>query len=405
MNNKIYFDHSATTPVLPEVVDEMSKCLTDSWGNPNSLYQTGQRARAVVEAARSSVAADLGADAKEIIFTGSGTEADNLAVSGIYQARRPQGNHIICFALEHPAVLETCRHLEKLGAEISYLYPDHSGVLQPQQVEKAITDKTILITVMMANNIIGTVQPIKDIAAVAKKHQVIFHTDAVQAAGTLPINVNELGVDLLAISAHKFHGPKGVGALYIRKGVSLKPIINGGGQERGLRSGTENVPGISGLAKALRLSTGELKVKTARLKKMRDRLVDGVLSKIDDVALVGDQQRRLPGNACFIFKYIEGESLVLQLDMVGIAASSGSACSSQSLEPSHVLLGIGIAPAKAHGSLRLTLGRSTTAAEVDFFLEQLPPIVARLRQMSPFSAEREAEYSMNADKHNQAHKR
>jgi len=405
MNNKIYFDHSATTPVLPEVVEEMNKCLTESWGNPNSLHQSGQQARGVVEAARASVAADLGAEPKEIIFTGCGSEADNLAISGLYNARRREGNHVVCFALEHPAVLETCRNLEESGANITYLYPDKSGILQPEQVEAAITEKTILITVMMANNIIGTVQPIKDIAAIAKKHKVAFHTDAVQAAGTLPIDVNDLGVDLLAISAHKFHGPKGVGALYIRKGVTIKPIIHGGGQERRLRSGTENVPGIAGLAKALNISTRELKIKAERMIKLRDRLAAGVLSKIDDVALVGHQDQRLPGNACFIFKYIEGESLVLQLDMVGIAASSGSACSSKSLEPSHALLGIGIAPAQAHGSLRITLGRSTTADEVDYFLEQLPPIVARLRKMSPFSADREAEYLMNAGEHNQAHNR
>lgn len=392
MNNKIYFDHSATTPLLPEVIEEMNRFLTDCWGNPSSLYQTGQRVKAEVQAARESIAANLGADPKEIVFTGSGTEADNYAIKGVFEARRKRGNHIICFALEHPAVIEPCKYLEKRGAEITYLYPDKSGILYPEQVEEAITDRTILITVMMANNVIGAIQPLKEIAAVAKAHGITFHTDAVQTAGTLPIDVKELGVDLLAISGHKFHGPKGVGALYVRKGTRIAPLIHGGGQERGRRSGTENVPGIIGMARALEIAVGELKTKAERLKRLRDRLVKGVLDQVPDVAYVGDPKRRLPGNACFSFKYIEGESLVLHLDMMGIAASSGSACSSHTLEPSHVLLGIGMSPVEAHGSLRVTLGRSSTDAEVDYFLNTLPAIVQRLREMSPFDAEREEEY-------------
>lgn len=404
MNNKIYFDHSATTPVLPEVAEAVSRFMTDSWGNPSSLYQTGQRVRGEVDAARASVAANLGADPKEIVFTGSGTEADNQAVKGVFEARRKKGNHIICFGLEHPAVIEPCKYLEKHhGAEVTYLYPDKTGVLRPDQVEEAITDRTILITVMMANNVIGTIQPLAEIGKIAKNHGVTFHSDAVQTAGTLPIDVNELGVDLLALSAHKFYGPKGVGVLYVRKGTNISPLIHGGNQERGRRSGTENVPGIIGLAKALEIAAGELETKARHLELLRDRLVEGVLNRIQDVAYVGDPKRRLPGNACFSFKYIEGESLVLHLDMMGIAASSGSACSSHSLEPSHVLLGIGMSPVEAHGSLRVTLGRGSTDAEVDSFLNILPEIVERLRAMSPFNAEREEEYLAETDEHNKAH--
>ena len=405
MNNRIYFDHSATTPVLPEVAAEITRCLTESWGNPSSVYQTGSRVKTELAAARESIAANLGADSKEIIFTGSGTEADNQAIKGVFESRKKKSNHIICFGLEHPAVIEPCKYLEKHhGADVTYLYPDKSGILRPEQVTDAINDQTILVTVMMANNVIGTIQPIKEIAAAAKSRGVTVHTDAVQTAGTLPIDLADPGVDLLSISAHKFHGPKGVGALYVRKGTSVNSIIHGGGQERGRRSGTENIPGIIGMAKALEIAVSELEAKASRLRNLRDRLADGVLSRIPDVIYLGDSERRLPGNACFSFKYIEGESLVLHLDMMGIATSSGSACSSHSLEPSHVLLGIGMLPVEAHGSLRITLGRSSTDAEVDYFLDTLPGIVERLREMSPFNAEREEEYLDQTEEHNQVHR-
>lgn len=404
MNNRIYFDHSATTPVLEEVAEEMKRFFVDCWGNPSSLYQTGQRVKRELESARESVAESIGAsDIKEIVFTGSGTEADNQAIKGVYEAKKKKGNHIICFGLEHPAVIEPCKYLEKNGAEVTYLYPDRTGLLDPARVESAITDQTTLITVMTANNVIGTIQPIKEMGEIAKRHNVTFHTDAVQAVGILPIDVEELGVDLLAMSAHKFHGPKGIGALYIRKRTGINPLIHGGNQERGRRSGTENTAGIIGLAKALEIAVSELGVKAERMRKLRDRLVSGVLDNIPDVAYVGDPVNRLPQNACFSFKYIEGESLVLHLDMAGIAASSGSACSSHSLEPSHVLLGIGLSAVEAHGSLRITLGRNSSDQEVDAFLETLPGIVDRLRQMSPFNADREAEYLAETEEHNVAH--
>jgi len=404
MNNKIYFDHSATTPVLSEVAEEMNRYYIDEWGNPSSLYQTGQSVKIKVDEARAKVADAIGADPKEIVFSGSGTEADNYAIKGAYRAKLKKGNHIICFGLEHPAVIEPCKYLEKKeGAEVTYVYPDKTGVLDSDAIEEAITDKTILITVMMANNVIGTIQPIKEISKIARDHKITFHTDAVQAVGNIKVDVDELGIDLLSMSAHKFHGPKGVGALYVRKGMSLNTLIHGGSQERGRRSGTENVAGIIGLSRALEIANKEIDFKKEHLSRLRDRVVKGVLDNIPDVSYIGDTKKRLPGNACFSFKYIEGESLVLHLDMAGIATSSGSACSSKSLEPSHVLLGIGMSAVEAHGSLRVTLGRSSTEEEVDEFLEVLPGVVDRLRQMSPFNAEKEEEYLDETEDHNIAH--
>ncbi len=390
--NKIYFDHSATTPVIPEVADEVRKIMTDCYGNASTLYQTGQIAHQYLESARKKVANIFAADPKEIFFTSGGSESDNLAIKGVAEAYKNKGSHIIVFAIEHPAVLETCKYLEKQGYQVTYVLPETNGIVDPEKIKAAITNQTILISVMMANNVIGTIQPIKEIATIARERGVIFHTDAVQAAGTLPINVQELGVDLLSISAHKFHGPKGVGALYVRKGTKIAPQIHGGGHERGKRSGTENVPGIVGLAKALEITNSEINEKANRLAKLRNKLVDGILAEVPEVKFLGDREKRLPGNACFSFKYIEGESLVLHLDMAGIAAASGSACASHSLEPSHVLLGIGLPAVEAHGSLRITLGRENTETEVVRFLEVVPGIVKRLRKMSPFSQESEKEY-------------
>ena len=384
-NDAIYFDHSATTKPLSEVVEVMNGFLQDAWGNPSSLYATGRRVRSALEEARGRIATILGADAKEIIFTGSGSESDNLAIKGVAESLAVKGNHIVTLSIEHPAVLETCHHLEKRGFEVTYVDPEPNGIASVQAIEQAITDKTILVSVMMANNVIGTVQPIKEIAAMAHSKGVLVHTDAVQAAGTLPIDAGDLGVDLLSISAHKFHGPKGVGALYVRKGTRLKPLVDGGGQEQGKRSGTENVPGILGMAKALEIADAEMSEKMARMRNLRDKLVEGVLAFVPDSLFIGDSENRLPGSACFTFRYVEGESIVLHLDMMGIATSSGSACASQALEPSHVLLRTGVSIVDAHGSLRVTLGRSSTGAEVDRFLEVLPGVINKLREMSPFS--------------------
>ena len=393
--NEIYFDHSATTPVLPEVVEAMTAYFTEYYGNPSSLYQTGQRSRQAVEAARQSVADLLGADdPKEIIFTGSGTEADNLAIKGVATAKAKRGNHIVTLAIEHPAVIEPLRYLEKQGFKVTFVPVDKSGIVDPAEVAAAITDQTILVSVMLANNVIGTVQPVGEISLETKARGIALHTDAVQAVGNIAVKVNDLGADLLAVSAHKFHGPKGIGALYVRKGTRLDPIIHGGGQERGKRSGTENVPGIIGLAAAMQIAEAERQGKAARLINLRERLVKGVLGNVEEAIYLGDPVRRLPGNACFSFKHIEGESLVLHLDMMGIAASSGSACASNSLEPSHVILAMGYSAVAAHGSLRITMGRATTEAEVDKLIDVLPGIVARLREMSPFSAEATAEKFM-----------
>lgn len=407
--NKIYFDHSATTPVTPQVAEEMVKFLTDEYGNPSSVYDTGQTAKLAVEAARRAIAEALGADdPKEIIFTGSGTEADNLALKGVAEPKAKKGNHIISSAIEHPAVLEPLKHLEKQGFEVTYLPVGREGIVDPNDLAAAITDKTILISIMLANNVVGTIQPIQELGRLARAKGITFHTDAVQAIGNIPVNVNDLGVDLLAVSGHKFHGPKGIGVLYVRKGTRLSPIIHGGGQERGKRSGTENVPGIIGLAAAMKIAEVERASKAERLVKLRERLTAGVLASVKDSIYLGDKTRRLPGNACFSFKFIEGESLVLNLDMLGIAASSGSACASHSLEPSHVILAMGYSAVDAHGSLRITMGRSTTEAEIDKLIEVLPGVVDRLRRMSPFDSTATAEMFMakhgdTADEHEHEH--
>ncbi|AEM73760.1 cysteine desulfurase NifS [Caldicellulosiruptor acetigenus] len=379
----IYFDHAATTPLKKEVLDEMMPYLTEQYGNPSTIYKLGREAKKAIELARERVAKALNADIQEIYFTSGGTESDNWALKGVAFANKDKGKHIITTTIEHHAVLHPLKYLEGLGFEVTYVPVEPNGIVDPQRIKEAIRDDTILISVMLANNEIGTIQPVKEIAKIAKEKGIIVHTDAVQAVGQIPVDVKDLGVDLLSLSAHKFYGPKGVGALYIRKGTKIHPFSHGGAQERNRRAGTENVAGIVGLGKAIELATQNLSEYAAKLQKLRDKLIDGVLSKIDYVRLNGDRNQRLPNNANFSFEFIEGESLLLMLDMKGIAASSGSACTSGSLDPSHVLLAIGLEHEVAHGSLRITLGEDNTEEDIDYLLEVLPEIVSRLREMSP----------------------
>jgi cysteine desulfurase len=386
MKKRIYMDHNATTPLREEVLEAMLPYLRDEFGNASSLHAWGIRARRAVEAARETVAAALGAQPREIIFTGSGTEADNQAIKGVAFANRNKGDHIITSRIEHKAVLETCEYLEKHGFRVTYLPVDRYGMVNPDDVARAITDRTILVSVMFANNEVGTIQPI-EIAQVCRERGVYFHTDAVQAVGKLPIDVQKLGIDLLSLSAHKFYGPKGVGALYVRKGVKIDPFLHGGHQEWGLRAATENVAGIVGLGKALELRQMEMEEEARRLTALRERLYNGIISRIDHVYLNGHPTRRLPGTLSVSFDYIEGEAIILGLDLEGVAVSSGSACTSASLEPSHVLLAMGVHPATAQGSIRFSLGRGSTEEDVDYVLEVLPPIVRRLRELSMFSEE------------------
>ncbi|NLY56318.1 MAG: cysteine desulfurase NifS [Firmicutes bacterium] len=383
MMNRIYFDHAATTPVRPEVLTEMLPYFTENFGNPSSIYAWGRENRSAIDRARDSIAAQLGCTAREIIFTGCGSEADNLAIKGFALANQKKGNHIITSAVEHHAVLDTVKYMTKLGFEITILPVDQYGMVSPDELAKAIRPETILVSIMYANNEVGTINPIPELAKVCREAGVCFHTDAVQAAGALDLNVDKLGVDMMSLSAHKFYGPKGVGLLYVRKGVKLDSLIHGGGQERGRRAGTENVAGIVGMAKALELANAERLEMNARLTALRDRLIIGLRDRIPEIRLNGHPTERLPNNVNISIRYIEGESLLLNLDLKGIAASSGSACTSGSLEASHVLLAMGIPHEIAHGSLRLTLGRKTTEAEIDYLLEVLPPIVEKLRAMSP----------------------
>ena len=385
--NPIYLDNAATTAVSPEVLQEMLPWFTEHYGNPSSIHATGRDARKAIENARRQVAAAIGANPQEIYFTAGGSESDNWAIKGAAFANRKKGNHIITTAIEHHAVLHTCGWLEKQGFEVTYLPVDRDGRVTPEQVEAAITDRTILITVMAANNEIGTLEPIAEIGKIAKAHKVLFHTDAVQAVGAIPLDVQALNVDMLSMSGHKFHGPKGIGALYIRRGVRIDTLIHGGAQERGQRAGTENLAGIVGIGKAIELATENLPEKAAKLSAMRDRLIDGILERIPDVRVNGPREGRLPNNANVSVRYIEGESMLLKLDLAGIAASSGSACTSGSLDPSHVLLAIGLPHEVAHGSLRMTLGSDTTDADIDRVLEVLPEIVSGLRAMSVLNPE------------------
>ena len=379
----IYLDNAATTKMREEVLDEMIPYFVEKYGNASSIYSVGRDSRAVLDEKRAVIASILGAKDKEIFFTGGGSESDNWAIKGVAFANRKKGNHIITTKIEHHAVLHTCQYLEKQGFEVTYLPVDENGLISLEELENAIRPTTILISVMFANNEIGTIEPIKEIAEIAKKHKVYFHTDAVQAVGHVPINIDDLGVDLLSFSGHKFCGPKGVGCLYIRRGVKIDPLIHGGAQERGKRASTENIAGIVGMAKALELATDDMEKETDRILKLRERLINGIFDKIPYVKLNGDREKRLPSNVNFSIKYIEGESLLLMLDMMGICASSGSACTSGSLDPSHVLLAIGLPHEIAHGSLRLSIGRETTKEDIDKVLEVLPGIVERLRSMSP----------------------
>ncbi|WP_378955599.1 cysteine desulfurase NifS [Pelosinus sp. sgz500959] len=383
---RVYFDHSATTPVDHEVVDLMVEYMKDKFGNPGSIHYFGREANKAVNEARESVATLLGATAKEVFFTSGGTESDNIALKGIAYANRKKGNHIITTSIEHHAVLHTCESLEKQGFTVTYLPVDENAMVRIEDVKNAITDQTILISVMFANNEVGTIQPIKEIGQLAKEKGIYFHTDAVQAVGNYPIDVNEYNIDLLSLSGHKLYGPKGIGAIYIRKGVKIEALQQGGSQERKLRPGTENVPGIVGLGKAAEKARLELSERMAHVQALRDKLIKGIQEKIVDIKLNGHPEKRLPGSVNFSFFYIEGESLLLNLDMKGIAASSGSACTSGSLDPSHVLLAMGMTHETAHGSLRLSLGRGNTEADIDYCLEVLPKIVETLRSMSPLNA-------------------
>ena len=383
MKTNIYFDNAATTKVREEVFNEMRPFLESQYGNPSSIYTIARESKISMEKAREQVAKALGAEPMEIYFTGSGTEADNWAIKSIAESKKPKGNHIITTNIEHHAVLHTCEYLEKNGYEVTYLPVNEEGLVTAEQVKDAIKDETILISIMFANNEIGTIMPIKEIGKIAKEKGILLHTDAVQAVGHVPIDVNALNIDLLTLSAHKLYGPKGVGALYARKGIVLRPFIHGGAQERGRRAGTENVAGIVGLGKAIELMGEEMEEEMTRLTALRNRAIDGLTSKIPYCRLNGDRDSRLPGNLNLSFEFIEGESMLLLLDMKGIAASSGSACTSGSLDPSHVLLAIGLPHEKAHGSLRISLGRYNTKEEIEYLIETLPPIVERLREMSP----------------------
>ncbi|MBN2058340.1 MAG: cysteine desulfurase NifS [Candidatus Saganbacteria bacterium] len=380
---RIYLDNAATTPTLPSVLKEMLPYFSERYGNPSSLHSFGQEARAAVEAARARLAGLINCQPAEIIFTSGGTESDNAALFGVLYANKSKGDHIITSKIEHHAVLEPCQWLEKQGFKVTYLDVDKYGLVDPAAVKAAITDKTVLVSIMHANNEIGTIQPIEQISTITKEAGVLLHTDAVQTVGQIEVDVDKLGVDLLSLSAHKFYGPKGVGALYVRKGTRLEPYIRGGGQEKRRRASTENVPGIIGLGKAAEIAKAEINERVAHLLPLRDRLIKGILDNIPEVILNGHPVQRLPKNVNVSVKYIEGEAMLLKLDLEGIAASTGSACSSGTLDPSHVLLAIGLTHELAHGSIRFSLGRTNTDKDIDHVLEVFPKIVKKLRQMSP----------------------
>lgn len=383
MNRIIYLDNAATTRLNPKVLDSMLPYLKENYGNPSSIHFLGRENKKAIDKAREQVAKSLNAQFNEIFFTGGGSESDNWAIKGVAFANESKGKHIITTNIEHHAVLHTCKYLEKYGFEITYLPVKSNGIIDIEDLKKAIREDTILISVMFANNEIGTIQPIKEIGEIAREKGIYFHTDAVQAIGHIPIDVKELNIDLLSLSAHKFNGPKGVGVLYIKSGVNILSMIHGGGQERGKRAGTENVAGIVGLGEAIEIATKDIEKKSKHLITLRDRTIKELINRIPDTILNGDPKKRLPGNINVCFKYIEGESILLMLDMKGLAASSGSACTSGSLKPSHVLLAIGLPHEIAHGSLRLTLSEETTDKDMEYLLEVLPPIVENLRKMSP----------------------
>ena len=383
MDRLIYLDNAATTKTAPEVVEAMLPYFSESYGNPSSVYSFASKNKDAVTEQREVIARALGAKSNEIYFTAGGTESDNWALKATAEAYASRGKHIITTKIEHHAILHTGEYLEGRGFEVTYLDVDDKGLVRPEDVEAAIRPDTILISVMFANNEIGTIEPIKAIGEIARRHNVLFHTDAVQAFGQVPINVDELGVDMLSASGHKLNGPKGIGFLYIRKGVKIRSFIHGGAQERKRRAGTENVPGIIGLGKAVERAVATMAERSAKEIGLRDHLISRVLEEIPYCRLNGDPVDRLPNNANFSFQFIEGESLLIMLDMKGICASSGSACTSGSLDPSHVLLAIGLPHEIAHGSLRLTLGEETTREDIDYVVDSLKEIVARLREMSP----------------------
>lgn len=383
MKTRIYLDNAATTRTAQEVVDAMLPYFTESYGNPSSIYELGQRSKEAITNAREEIARVIGAKTEEIYFTGGGSEADNWAIKAAYEAYKNKGNHIITTKIEHHAVLHTCQYLEKQGARVTYLDVDENGLVDLDQLQKAITPETILITIMFANNEIGTIEPVKEIGMIAREHGILFHTDAVQAFGQVPIDVDEMNIDMLSSSAHKINGPKGIGCLYIRKGVKIRSFVHGGAQERKRRAGTENVPGIVGYGVAARMAAETMEERTKKERELRDYFIRRVLEEVPYVRLNGDPVKRLPNNANFSFRFIEGESLLIMLDMKGIAGSSGSACTSGSLDPSHVLLAIGLPHEIAHGSLRLTLGADTTKEDLDYTLEQIKEIVQKLRNLSP----------------------
>ncbi len=381
--NTIYLDNNATTKTDEEVVKAMLPYLLENYGNPSSIYKIGRENKKAVEDAREKVAKILNCDTKEIFFTSGGSESDNTAIRGIAYFYKNKGNHIITSKIEHPAVLETCKQLEKEGFEVSYIGVDENGILDLEELKEAIKPTTILITIMFANNEIGTLQPIEEIGKIAKEHNIIFHTDAVQAVGSVKIDVKKLKIDSLSLSAHKFYGPKGIGVLYVRKGIQFNKFIEGGHQEKNKRAGTENVAGIVGLAKAMELAYRDLEEHNRKIKELRDYYVEQVKEKIPYCKINGDKEKRLPGNSNISFRFIEGESLLLNLDLKGICASSGSACTSGSLDPSHVLLAIGLPHEIAHGSLRVSIGKYNTKEEIEYVVENLIEIVGRLREMSP----------------------
>jgi cysteine desulfurase len=381
---KVYLDHSATTPVDEEVADLIRIYYTEKYGNPSSVHGFGREAKKALDEARLQVASLIGARPEEITFTSGGTEADNLAILGIAETSRSKGRHLIISAIEHHAVLETAEYLEKMGCELTILPVNAEGIVELDSVGKALRPDTILVSVMHANNEVGAIQPIEEIGRIVREHGAVFHVDAVQTLGKLPVDVERLGVDLLTMSAHKIYGPKGVGALYIRKGVRISSLLHGGGQEKKRRSGTENTPGIIGFGKACEIAAQRMTEEAEKLKKLRDKLLNGIVERIDNVKVNGPLgDWRLPNNVNVSINFVEGESLLLSLDMLGIAASSGSACTSGSLDPSHVLLAMGLSHEVAHGSLRFSLGRQNTEEDVDYVLEHLPKIVERLRAMSP----------------------
>lgn len=383
MKTRIYLDNAATTKTSKEVVDAMLPYFTEDYGNPSSIYEIGQRSKEAITKAREQIAQVIGSKTEEIYFTAGGSESDNWALKAAFEAYSGKGNHIITTKIEHHAILHTCEYLEKQGARITYLDVDENGLVDLEELQKAICPETILISVMFANNEIGTIEPVKEIGMIAKEHGVLFHTDAVQAFGQVPIDVDEMNIDMLSSSAHKINGPKGIGFLYIRKGVKIRSFVHGGAQERKRRAGTENVPGIVGYGVAAKRAAESMEERTKKERELRDYLIERVLKEVPYVKLNGDPVKRLPNNMNFSFRFIEGESLLIMLDMKGIAGSSGSACTSGSLDPSHVLLAIGLPHEIAHGSLRLTLGEDITKEDLDYTLEQIKEIVGRLRELSP----------------------